>query len=161
MSLRSCLKIVNWYVRDRQMQSVLRTSLLTAAQSPISERKWKRTENYLKTAFGVGKEISSKQIGALEVYRKVEYSRLADQQTKAQKRVEKLDQATFNEIEGEFSQEWRQIVYQYSIEKNLVLVPIFSETASSVITKKKDTDIIDGLIGNIFLNQESVKKLEN
>jgi hypothetical protein len=42
-----------------------------------------------------------------------------------------------------------------------VLVPIFSETASSVITKKKDTDIIDGLIGNIFLNQESVKKLEN
>ena len=78
MSLRGCLKIVNWYVRDRQMQRVLRTSLLTAAQSSISERKWKRTENYLKTAFGVDKEISSKQIGALEVYRKVEYSRLAD-----------------------------------------------------------------------------------
>lgn len=42
-----------------------------------------------------------------------------------------------------------------------MLVPIFSETASSVITKEKDTDIIDGLIGNIFLNQESVKKLQN
>ena len=144
------------------MQRVLRTSLLTAAQSSISERKWKRTENYFKAAFGVDREISSKQIGALEVYRKVEYSRLADQETKAQKRVEKLGQATFDEIEDEFSEEWRQIVYQYSIEKNLVLVPIFSETTtSSVTTKHSDSEIIDGLIGNIFLNQESAKKLEN
>lgn len=51
--IRDCLKIVNWYVRDRQMQYVLRTNILTLARQPESKLKWAKTHMHLRQAFGV------------------------------------------------------------------------------------------------------------
>ena len=47
-TLRDCLKIVNWYVRDRQMQKVLRQNILSLAQVQGSEKRWAKTYEHLK-----------------------------------------------------------------------------------------------------------------
>ena len=60
--MREILKIVNFYVRDRQMGHVLRRSLLSKSASDIGNGTWDaevwlNTQTFLESSFGTGREI--------------------------------------------------------------------------------------------------------
>lgn len=67
------MRIINFYVRDRQLGEVLRRSLLTKSQTDLKNGtwdsvKWINTLAFLKSSFGVDAVMIREQITFLEMF---------------------------------------------------------------------------------------------
>ena len=127
--VRSCLAIVNWYVRDRQMQEVLRLNLLKCAAEDWGQQEWQNTEQMLRRAFGVKQAVDPRTQHVLETYKRVEYSRLhPPSDRKSTEIAKKADQ--------EFAQEWAATVLEFSKDQQVCLQPLYqvSELRQSVFS---------------------------
>ena len=77
--VREILKLVNFYVRDREMGEVLRRCILTSSRKDLAEHgkswdslKWQNTQHFLESSFGVKTKIVGEQLRFLELFKTVE-----------------------------------------------------------------------------------------
>jgi len=105
-TLRDCLKLVSWYVRERKMQHILRKNLLTIAANSKQPLMWDRTHKFLRVSFGVESKICPRSQYTCELYRKIEHSRLFPEE----KTKEKSSGDLIRKAEDDFANEWSQMV---------------------------------------------------
>ena len=81
--LRDILRITNYYVRDRQMSQILRSSVLTQAHRESTENTWEKniekwisTLDFFKSSFAVNQSMNGEHIRLLELYKSIESSRI-------------------------------------------------------------------------------------